>query len=356
MKNVLLILSLLAFEASAQRYYRNNPVSDSTIKANRIYELQIAETHISNKGKISTLKWIYHYDRQGGTTFYGVVDDTLKSKRLILSESTSLPQGGQFGRGQASAHSWGQSNYLYLYEYNDKEQITSSHTFNDKGKGRSSSQYTYNDSHLLVKLQYFNSRHKLTQYYAYEYASNKKMKHSALYKGNGKLIRYWDYNCDDAGAMSHKVKDTLKICTSKEYLPDGTIITTTNSFNFNGTPVKYVEYRNAQERVIKSLRYHGKNEILTYKMLSDYAGTRLVKKYTWYASDKGKPSYSSAINYDIDGRMTAQTDTSFNNKKTNVWTYKFNYGTNGLLKDKKGFYNGRLSMDAHFRYWYYRRD
>jgi hypothetical protein len=180
------------------------------------------------------------------------------------------------------------------------------------------------------------------------------MQHSALYDKNGKLIRYWDYNCNDEGKVSKSNSDTLKICTEKKYLADGTVISTTNSFNYKGEPIKYVEHHNAQKQLVRYYIYQGKNDVLTYQVKNSFIGSKLATQYIWNANNKGKVYSSFNYSYNAQGSLLSQRDSFFNGDKVKTNTYTFTYNDNDLLSCKSGYdHNGKLFILVNYRYKYF---
>ncbi|MES2618412.1 MAG: hypothetical protein V4613_11060 [Bacteroidota bacterium] len=354
MKYFLLIICCFSLSVYGQNEFDSNPLNDSLAKVRGVSELNITETNIDKKGKTYTHRYIYHYDRQGLTTYNCWIVDSLKHKKLVYSYITSLPHKNTLG--SAYGYGWNSYNSVRIANYNNQNRLNSVMHFSDKGKSIGSTEYSYTDSQQIKQINYFNKKHSLTRYYTYDYASNGKMKHSALYKANGKLIRYWDYNCDDEGKMTKSIKDTLKVCTTKNYLADGTVITITNSFSFNGDPIKYVEYKNAQNKTFKWLMYSGKDEILTRKTITDFKDNKVTRNYIWKGTQKGKASYSKTYVYNDNGRIIRQTDSLFYTKKLKVNRFEFTYNSSGLLIGKKGFENGQLNAIYNYRYNFYKRD
>ena len=338
---------------NAQNYYSRPPITDSLAMVKKVAELSINESWI-HKGKANTYRKIYHFDRKGLNVFSTTLIDTVKLKQISSSVITTVTTNSTYA--SANYNSWYKSGNLKLIEYNGDNLISATHYFNDKGKRNLSTRYYYKDS-LMSRLEYVDRRNKLKSYYLYEYAPNKKLMHSALYRGNGKLVRYWDYACDDAGATVSKAsKDTLKICTQKSYLADGTVISTTNSFDWRGEPMRQVEYRNAQNQVTRFLVYRGKNDVLTYKSISTYVGNVLSTYYIWNGDKSGKAYSASNHSYNADGMVLSHTDTSYARKKPVVRTYTYTYNEAGLPFSKSGYKNAQLYYTAIYRYRYYGKD
>ncbi len=335
---------------SAQNGYV--PVKDSMLKVNHVAEIIVNEVWIY-KGRSTTYRNFVHFDRNGRNTFFVSILDTLKMKRIQRTEATSYTVENNIG--SSGSESWYGSDQMRITDFAQNGSPNGWYYFNRKGKLSGAYEYRYKDS-LKSRVDFFNGKYKLKQYYLYTYGPDKKVKSNALYKANGKLKQFWDYSCDETGKTVNKSNDTLKYCTVKSYMADGTVINTTSTFNYKGEPVKYVDYRNASNQQVKYLIYQGKDEILTYKILNTYENGKQTMNYKWYGNSKGKQTYSTHTVYSLQGLILSQKDSNYRNKKPLFSNYNYTYNENGLPLSKQGFRNGKLLYTATFKYKFFRKE
>lgn len=342
------VLISLATQANAQYYRQNTPLKDSVVLAKGISELNMTETYI-HKGKANTTLRTIQYNRLAQNIYDARFEDTIKLSKIKSIDNNVYSDKNNI----ATSYVWYNYSQNKYSTFNGLNQVEWIHYFNQKGKNFGSSHYQYADS-LLTRIDRFDKNHKLKTYYLYSYASNKKMKHSALYDKKGKLIRYWDYNCDDEGKVSKTKSDTLKICTEKKYMADGTVISTTNSFDYRGEPIKYVEHHNTQKQLTRYFIYRGKDDLLTYQVKNTYIGNKLATQYIWNSDKKGKALSSFNYSYNAQGSLLSQRDSFFNGSKVKTNTYKFTYNDNDLLSSKSGYnQDGKLFSLVNYRYKYF---
>lgn len=332
-------------QAHAQYYKTNTLLKDSVILAHGISELLTTETAIYKK-RVNTYLTIYQFNRAAQPTFEARFLDTLKLSRVKrVNTNTYIEKNSS-----AAYYRWNDYSQLKVVTYNHQQQVEHLTYFDDKGKNSGSYHYTYQDS-LCMRLDNYSKKHRLSTYYQYTYSNNKKIKSSALYSKKGKLIRFWDYACDDEGKLSQSKSDTFKICTEKSYLADGSIVSTTNSFDYMGNPIKYVEYRNNQNQLTQYLIYRGKNDLLTYCVKNTFIGAKLSSQYIWNADKKGKAMSAFRYSYNVQGSLLSQSDSFFNGQKTEINTYQFTYNSLGLLSSKKAYNTkGKLFNTVNYRY------
>jgi hypothetical protein len=350
MKIIPIIAALILFtnQASAQYYRENTPMKDSVVLAKGISELNMTETRIY-KGKTSTILHTIQYNRQATNIYEARFEDTIKLSKIKSIYNNVYNDG----KNIANSNVWYKYDQNKYSTFNALNQLEWTYYFDQNGKNFSAYHYQYADS-LCLRLDCYKKNQKLKSYYLYSYAPNKKMQHSALYDRNDKLIRYWDYNCDDEGTVSKTKSDTLKICTEKKYMADGTVISTTNSFDYKGDPIKYVEYHNAQKQLIRYFIYRGKDDLLTYQVKNSFIGNKLATQYIWNADKKGKALSSFNYSYNAQGSLLSQRDSFFNGSKLKTNTYKFTYNSNDLLSSKSGYdHNGKLFSMVNYRYKYF---
>ena len=135
---------------------------------------------------------------------------------------------------------------------------------------------------------------------------------------------------------------------------DGTVISTTNSFDYRGEPIKYVEHHNTQKQLTRYFIYRGKDDLLTYQVKNTYIGNKLATQYIWNSDKKGKALSSFNYSYNAQGSLLSQRDSFFNGSKVKTNTYKFTYNDNDLLSSKSGYdQDGKLFSLVNYRYKYF---
>lgn len=339
-------------QINAQNQNPYVPVKDSVIKACSVAEMSMNEVWVG-KRKNYTYRKILHFDQNGKTTFYCNIIDTLKMKRIQRTESTSFTVENNIGSSFSDI--WYGSDKMRITDISPNGTINAWYYYNSKGKLSGAYEYRYKDS-LKSRVDYYNGKYKLKQYYLYTYGPDKKMKSNALYKANGKLKKFWDYSCDAEGKAVKKSGDTSKYCTLKSYMADGTVVTTISTFNYRGEPVKYVDYRNPSNQLIKYLVYEGKDEIVTYKIINTYSNGIQTMNYKWYANSKGKQTYSAHTVYNLQGLIVSQNDSNYYSKKPQYNSYRYTYNEIGLPVSKQGYRDGVLKYSAVYRYKYFKKE
>ncbi len=335
---------------NAQYHYTNdNMFNDSILKANQVKQITNKIVYIY-KGKSTTSKEINHINKDGICIMSARLEDTLKMLYLSEFNMKSLNYS-KMNYFNTNFNKFYKRNEYRLSELTDDNKLEKLSYYNKKGKLTYAIHYEYKDS-IFKRVNYINKKGKLNKYYLYDYGPNKKLKTSSQYNAKGKLIRLWDYSCNDEGSKINKAKDTFKICSNKTYLPDGVIITTTNTFTSDGKPLKNVEYTDANNKVIKHLRYFGANEILYYKQENLFVNNQLKNSYVYFASFKGKHYKSTVKKYNENNQIVSQTDSTFE-KKPRIITYQFEYNKNGLIETQRKYNNGVLCNLQMFKYQYY---
>lgn len=345
-----LLTFIYSLNIKAQYYFPYNyTFNDSIFKANNVKQITVSKVIINNR-KSSTFKVINHINKDGICTMSATIKDTLKL--LYLSEfnmkSLNYSKMNYFNTNFSKFY---KHNEYRISELSDDNKLVRISHFNKKGKLTYAIHYEYKDS-VFNRVNYINKKGKLSKYYLYEYGPNKKLKISSQYNAKGKLIRLWDYSCNDEGSKINKAKDTFKICSNKTYLPDGVIITTTNTFTSDGKPLKYVEYKDANNNILKQLRYYGAKEILYYKQENTYVNNQLKNSYTYYANYKGEHYKSSILSFNANKQVVNQTDTLFR-KKLMIMSYQYNYNDKGLIQSQKILNNGTIRRIETYKYQYY---
>ncbi|MEZ4805400.1 MAG: hypothetical protein R2852_07925 [Bacteroidia bacterium] len=263
-KLVLITFSVLSYSglfaqsyAYPEFYSSYNPLGDSLVKAKGISEFKIDRTNLYKRGKTYTYRSIYYYNYKGQTTFHCKIEDTSKYKSIVYASAIIQTFDDRYGSvtfNQFSNQILKGSHNLKIIHHHQDGKIKGFHYFNKKGKNKGSYEYEYENG-LKTRMNRYNRKHKLKTYYKETYNFENKLTQSALYTAKGKLIRLWDYSCNDVGKLVKNKSDTLKICTEKSYLADGSIVTTTNSFDYKGQPSKFVYVISKANKLILRMQF-----------------------------------------------------------------------------------------------------
>lgn len=346
------LLTFSCISVRAQSSYFYPPLmSDSAIRAHGISEVNIMLTKARKKSAYHYRRVLY-YDEYGHNVFQASIYDTLKQNRIW--HATTVLYTGTGNRSSMSVYLEGRDAGSRITDHNAEGRYTANRFYGRRGNLTRSTEYTYEDS-MLVKMSMYNRRHRLQSYYVYT-CQNRKTLSSALYDRKGRLKRYWDYTCDDAGASFSKSPDTLKICTVKSYRADGSVVTTTHSFDFSGAPVRHISITDSMNRLIQYVYVYGLNEVTGYRHDYSYTGSRLSGEYILYADKKGKRLFASRKKYDLNGRLETQNDSDFRSPKPKMESFAFTYNEKGLLSSKTGTCNGKFCSSEYYTYRFRRKD
>lgn len=292
-----------------------------------------------------------HFDKQGRLTEMTVKDDSGFRQSIAELNQRTFDQRGNMVSSRS--YYYGQSNFMELH-YNDSNNLVKE-TYYDKKHIRSSIEKAYNDQNLMSTASYKNKKGRVRKMYSYSYYPDKKLKQVILRNKKGKISAVWDYTCDFSGKEVKKLGDTSKVCTLKSYLPDGTIITTTQSFTSAGVPWKTVVQTDSQGRNVKYEYYRGKTMHLVYVDENIYSGKSVVKSTSSYYK-KGKLYWSQTKEYDARGAITADIFKYYKHGKAyKSYKSEYLYDKSGLLVYKKQYLNDRLKYMQNFSYSFYKK-
>ncbi len=365
MKKQILLIAILfwGFNIFAQRHYYNYSNNEFHVNQNTktinfidsfalnlgIKQYQVKETYYSKKGKASYNLSETNFDKMGRKVKYLKFNDTNKSKigftyQYQFNEKNLCVYENSVFEG---------SGYQYFYEYNDSNKLNNYWVYNHKNELKWRYIYSYNTAGKLNEINTFNRKQKRTNQNIYTYYPNGELKQIQLKDKKGKTIRVWDYTCDATGKVVKKAQDTAKICTTKTYLPDGAIITTTQSYTWNGKPDKNIYITNAQNILLEHQYLTGINDELKYKTIYTYNlnGKLISSIYLYYF--KGKLVYNTLKEFDNEGRITKDIVTDNYRKKENSKSNTYTYNSSGIITQKQEFKNGKLKKSSNFMYAYY---
>jgi len=244
-------------------------------------------------------------------------------------------------------------NTQVFYTYNDSNKVNSKYYYDKKNQLSTKSIYEYNLNGKLEKIINTNKKQKKISEYQYTYYPNNELKQTALLNKKGKVNRVWDYTCDASGKPVKKTTDTAKICTTKTYRPDGTIISTTQSYNWDGKPYKRIVILNVKNQILENKYLTGINDhlenqtIYTYNIYGNLS-SRIINYYK-----KGKLNYNSSQEYDNSGRTIKDISTNYKAKKLEVKTFTYQYNFDGLITQKQELKNGKLKKYFTYKYCYF---
>lgn len=354
MKQLFCSLALLisGFAGAQSSYYYNLPfISDSVVREHRIQEVDVSG--FRNYGRKSyNYRRILHYDTKGHITYHAVISDSSEQSRLSFAYTFDFRHGSEIPANTLFQEN--KDNGAVISDFNPYGRQTAKRYYNRNGRLTYRYTFTYQDS-LLTRQDKFNGRGRLKTYYLYTWQAGK-MQSSAIYNRKGKLMKYWDYACDDAGKSMQKQPDTVRICKSTDYRSDGSRVVTTQTFDYRGDPLKYITVYDSLDRAILYLTYFTAQENLGYREEIIYNGQVRVRDYKMHASRYGKKLISYSRSYGSDGKLIAQTDSSFIYKTPRIETFTFAYNTRGLVTLKTGMKGGVLNSREHFIYTFRKND
>lgn len=316
-----------------------------------VQTVNVRSVSYNAKGKKSWTSYTTGYfDNQGRLTEMVKKHDSGRRQTIVESNHRVFDQRGNLIG--ARTYYYGATNFVELV-YNDSNNATREVYYNKKHI-RSSIERTYNEQNLVSTILYKNKKGRVGMSYAYYYYPDKKLKQVIKRNKKGKTSAIWDYSCDYSGRELKKFGDTSKYCTLKSYLPDGTIITTTQSLYANGDPWKTITQTDSSDRTVKHEYYRGKDLHLVYVEESKYSGKSLsVSKDAYYR--KGKLYWSRTREYDAKEAITADIMIDYKHGKVSkIYKSEYLYNASGLLMHMKEYMNGRLKYVENFSYSFYR--
>ncbi len=330
--------------------YKDDHV-DSFALSRHIRKIELSVTTFNDK---HSRKFTYLnkdiFDRNGRVIEQMNLEDTGRKQKIGKSNTRTFNEDGNIT--YASYFSYGR-NYFKMFEYNDSLQLIKQLYYNDKGV-YSIVETAYDAGNLYNSRVYRNKKGKITYRYHYYYYPNKQFRQIVLSDKKGKIQKVWDYSCDETGKGLKKLKDTAKICTLKSYLPDGTVVTTTQSFDFSGKPWKTIQHADVNGKTTKYQYYLGKEEKLTQEYVNTYVGNKQESRMEhYYGSHR---SYKREIKYDTSGRIVSEIYTVSHKSKKKVYKTNYVYNEQGLMTERNTFVNDRLKTNEKYRYEFYTKN
>jgi hypothetical protein len=289
-----------------------------------------------------------HFDNNGRAHIFYSYNDTFKSE--ILKKLTSVfDENNHLINEVYYNNSYG---FTAVSNYNDSNLLLNRFVYNKKNKLSSKRIYAYNLNGNIISTHYYDSKNKMISNYQYSYFPDGKLKQTVFtYKNKTKV---WDYSCDETGKIMDKPKDTIKICTTKSYLSDGKIVSTTQGYTWNGKPYKYIRVSDSFDNEIEVSYFENVNEELVYRVLYSYIGKVQVNNiYKSYS--KGKMTYKTETTRDIKGRVIKSASQSFSNAKPKaLYSTLYHYQNNGLIAKKIYFKNNSEYKHCSYQYIFYK--
>jgi hypothetical protein len=326
-------------------------ITDSFALENKIYQVSKNSTYIEGK-RHEYYDHIITFDRMGRSIIQMGSSDTGSGKRI-----TWLRQRNFNGSGLMDQNIYNPGNryaYSQFFEFNDSGKVITGTYFDSKNRFSGKTQVTYNEKGKQSNVVQRGKKNKVLHSYTYYYYPDGQIKQTVLSGRKGKIIRVTDYSCDETGKTTKKMKDTARVCSVKSYLPDGSIITTTQSFNYRGVPYKTVEIRNAANLLLEYDLYIGIKEELHYTNLYTYNGAARVK-YEFKDFSKKRHFYSETTEYDMKGRIIKNESVKMVSRSgKETWRREYEYNEKGMIMQEKAYKNGTLKSEALFRYTYYK--
>ncbi|MDP2174618.1 MAG: hypothetical protein Q8K70_01770 [Bacteroidota bacterium] len=336
--------SIESFHTKSNQTFQFNNI-DSTALKYGICNYKITICNYDKKGNMTfSLDQIF-YDKDGRFQQQIKYSDSNKLKisqqQMVISNSNHQSIMEYYQNGK--------SGYKTILTYNDSNKTSQRSVYNLKNRLNHLTNYTYNEMGLLSKQANYNHKLQVRYHYEYYYFQNKKLKQSVL--KSGKKTKTWDYTCEESGEIQKKAKDTIKICTTKSYQADGSIIAVTTGFTWNGKPYKTITLTDSFQQLL-SIKYHeGDEDELMYSRVTTYQNKKIVSS-EYHTYQKGKLKYHTLVKQDLMGRITSFTSTSLF-KKERVTTQLYEYNENGFITNKKTLLNNRLIKNQTYTYQYF---
>jgi hypothetical protein len=332
-------------------YVYSDDFVDSFALSNRLKKIEIEKKSYNKRQAVSYTTKAHVFDVNGRLIEHVTRKDTGKKQKISITGTRIF---NEFGKVESSNHFFYGDIYFKLFKYNDAQQVVKECSYDRKGI------YSVVDTHydtgnLSDMTTYKNKKGRVLSVYRYMYYPNRQFKQIVLSDRKGKIKKVWDYSCDETGKSLKKLKDTAKICTLKSYLPDGTTVTTMQSFDFYGKPWKMIKHTDSNGRTLQHEYYAGKEERLINAYTYRYQGHQLAQssQYNFY----DKKHHKKELLYDTAGRITSEINTVYR-RQSRVKTYQTNYVYNalGLITEKTVSMDGRLSTIETFRYEFYTKN
>lgn len=289
-----------------------------------------------------------HFDNNGRAHVFYSYNDTFKSK--ILKKLTSVfDENDNLINEVYYDNSYG---FTAVSNYNDSNFLLNRFVYNRKNELSSKRIYAYNLNGKIQSTHFYHSNNKLISNYQYTYYPDGKLKQTKFtFKNKTKV---WDYSCDETGKVVEKAKDTIKICTTKSYLSDGKIVSTTQGYSWNGKPYKYVSISDSFENEIEVSYYENVKEELVYRVFYSYIGKVQVNR-VYESYSKGKITYKTETTKDLKGRVLKSASQSFSNAKPKaLYSTLYQYQDNGLIAKKIYLKNNSEYKHCSYQYNFYK--
>lgn len=324
---------------------------DSFVLGIGLGKVDFKSVYFNSHGKKSWTSYTTGYfDKQGRLIEMIKKHDSGRNQIIVESNQRMFDQHGNLVSSRT--YYYGESNFMEL-RYNDSNNVTRE-TYYGKRRLSSSIEKTYNEQNLTSSILYKNRKGKERMSYTYYYYPDKKIKQVVKRNKKGKVSAIWDYSCDFSGKELKKLGDTAKYCTLKTYLPDGTIITTTQSFSAGGDPWKTVTQIDSMGRLVKYEYYSGKIMHLVYREEKLYSGKSLTRSQDNYYK-KGKLYWSRIKEFDGKGAITADIHAYYKHGKVSkAYKSEYVYNHSGLIVYMRESLNDKLKYVQNFSYSFYR--
>jgi hypothetical protein len=338
-------LNLESFSAKNTNKYQSNNL-DSTALEFGVNNYKILNCYHDKNGKTTYDLDQVFYDIEGRIQQIVKYNDTIKQK--INAQQVVISNPNHYSILEYYQN--GKKGYKTIISYNDSNKMSQRSVYSLNNKLNYQTNYLYNDLGLLAMQTNYNHKFKERYHYEYYYFPNKKLKQSVL--KNGKKTKTWDYTCDETGEIVKKSKDTIKICTPKTYQADGSIISVTSGYNWDGQPYKNVTITDSLLQLLSLKYYVGAKEELIYSRKINYHNNVMISS-EYQSYNNGKMVYQYSVKQDMTGRITNFTSTTVA-KKPKVTTYIYEYNANGFIVNKKTILNSILIKTQIYTYQYFK--
>lgn len=348
-----LLLAMLVQPAlQAQRHYSiGKEFTDSLITQHGIYEIS-ADQKYFRKRKTWTYDQNLRFDRSGREILWSSIDRTHKRPRMTSRTQMvyDMPTGWTSDYMHLSVGYF----YHMTEQFNDNNQISSYMYFKRNGKVKLKVAVERPDSNTVIYQRYSKgfkySGKTVNTFYG------KKISKESTYNRKNKLIRTVDYNCNEEGKKVNPKHDTVKVCTTRSNLRNGDYIITTSGYFESGEPYRIVEHYDSFKRILEYKYYYGKEDFLSTFKKSEYNNGKLSFLYEYHGYRKSKYWSSSTLVFDESEKVISRTDSTKWTKEVKTEKFEYTYNGQGLISSRRGYTNGVLSSEAHFRYRFFREE
>lgn len=330
----------------------DNEQLDSVLIKNKVSEIIKDQTYFNKGKKKGFSRQLKRYDKSNRVATWCSMTDTLRKFKLTNLASYQYSAAEKEHYHSSMVGYYFKTYMTELVFHNSKGEIDHIQYFDKKGRYSGMHKMDRPDTLNFILTKY-NRRNKPVYVYHHTYGFDKKLIRSSYYNGKGKITKIIDYKCEDRGKEINPKQDTLKVCVSKAYNNDGSVITITNGFNSFGKPFRKIEQIDSFKRLIRYEYYYEKELKLQYKIHYTYKNNHLVAQYSYFnyqLNDKHRVEY---IQYSEKGLILSRTDTFNQGKKTLITKYEYTYNDKGLVLSAKAFENGWMKSEAYYRYRYF---